>query len=400
MQNLSIVRLVGHRLAWYPPGAGEEPRWLDDDVARAALKSALAQRRTGVCFAAPGEDVRLLTLPVSSAERRHIARSLPYSLEEQVAADIDSLHFAHVPLDKQRYAVAICARSAMHEWQARLAEFPGLNRWVPEPLLLPWRRGEWCLVLEEDRAIVRCGECEGFAIERPLVATLLESLLGEGDVPAAVVVYGRDQAADIALVPEALRGAAQWRGGNLYSAMLLSDDEALNLNLLQGDYALRLPLGRWWKQWRAVAATFAAVCVLQMGAVYADYRNLSAQNQALRAAVQESYRKAFPQGQVVDAEKQLRRQLDGLRGTAQGSGFVSLVAQVGEAVAGMPNTSVATINYNDRADEMRMNIVAADFEGVEKLRSRINENGLEAVMESSSAQGDAVRARIRVGKGS
>ncbi|MCB1843282.1 MAG: type II secretion system protein GspL, partial [Halioglobus sp.] len=127
---------------------------------------------------------------------------------------------------------------------------------------------------------------------------------------------------------------------------------------------------------------------------------LSAQNQSLRTAVQESYRKAFPQGQVVDAEKQLRRQLDGLRGTAQGSGFVSLVAQVGEAVAGMPNTSVATINYNDRADEMRMNIVAADFEGVEKLRSRINENGLEAVMESSSAQGDAVRARIRVGKGS
>ena len=42
------------------------------------------------------------------------------------------------------------------------------------------------------------------------------------------------------------------------------------------------------------------------------------------------------------------------------------------------------------------NIVAADFDGVEKLRSRINEAGLEAIMESSSTQGTRVSARLRV----
>jgi type II secretory pathway component PulL len=47
---------------------------------------------------------------------------------------------------------------------------------------------------------------------------------------------------------------------------------------------------------------------------------------------------------------------------------------------------------------MRLNIVAVDFEGVEKLRSRINEAGLEAVMESSSTQGKRVSARLRVKK--
>ncbi len=398
MQNVSVVRLIGERLAWYPPGASEEPRWLDDDVARAGLASALAQRRTSVCFAAPGADVRLLTLPVTPAELKHINKSLPFTLEEQVAADIDTLHFAYSRLDTSHCAVAICARSKMQEWQAALADFNGLNRWVPEPLLLPWRTGEWCLVVEGDGVIVRSGRCEGFAIERSLLATLLTSLLVEGSAPAAIVVYGEDQAADTALIPEALREQVQWRGGNFYTAMLLSDTSEVNLNLLQGDYAIRLPLKRWWTQWRAVAAVFAAVFVLHLAGVYADYRNLSAQNVALRTAVQESYRKAFPQGQIVDAEMQLRRQLDGLRGTAQTSGFVNLVAQVGEAFANMPNTSVATINYNDRADEMRMNIQAADFEGVEKLRSRINQNGLDAVMESSSAQGDSVRARLRVGK--
>tara|TARA_R110002049_G_scaffold24473_3_gene86756 strand:- start:8005 stop:9228 length:1224 start_codon:yes stop_codon:yes gene_type:complete len=398
LQNVSVVRLTGDRLAWYPPGANKEPRWLDDDIARAGLINALAQRRASVVFAAPGADVRLLTLPVSAAELKHIDKSLPYTLEEQVAVDIDKLHFAYSRLDKSRCAVAICARSKMEDWQALLADFPGLNRWVPEPLLLPWRSGEWCLVVEGDRVIVRSGECEGFAIERAMIETLLDSLLADGPAPTSVVVYGEDQASDTAMLPQALRELVQWRGGNLYSAMLLSDATDAKLNLLQGEYAIRLPLGRWWAQWRAVAVGFAVVFVLQLAALYADYRNLSQQNLALRSAVQESYRKAFPQGQVVDAEMQLRRQLDALRGTAQSSGFVSLVAQVGEAVAGMPETSVATINYNDRANEMRMNIQAADFEGVERLRSRINENGLEAVMESSSAQGDSVRARLRVGK--
>ena len=44
-----------------------------------------------------------------------------------------------------------------------------------------------------------------------------------------------------------------------------------------------------------------------------------------------------------------------------------------------------------------MNIVAADYTAVEQIREGINKTGLKAVMESSSAQGDRVRARIRVG---
>jgi type II secretory pathway component PulL len=74
------------------------------------------------------------------------------------------------------------------------------------------------------------------------------------------------------------------------------------------------------------------------------------------------------------------------------------VNKVGAVVAALPGTTIASINYNDKGDEMRMNIVAADFEAVEQVRAEINKSGLQAVMESSSAQGDRVRARLRVGE--
>lgn len=398
MRDTAVVRMIEGRLAWYPSGAGIEPLWLDEDVARDNLKATLAQRRTKVCFAVPGADARLMMLAVTPEEKKHISKSLPFTLEEQVAADVDNLHFAYCPLENDNYAVAVTSQEKMEEWQLLLEDFPGIQLWLPEPLLLPWQAGEWCLVLEGDGAIIRLDQCEGFTVERDMVGILLQSALAEGDAPDAVVVYGRDQEADTGLLPPELQDRVQWRRGDLCAALLLSEPDEVNLNILQGSFAPRLPFEVWWRQWRAVAAVLAAAFIIQLAATYAEYRSLAAQNLALRGAVEASYRSAVPRGAVVDAEKQLRRQLDALGGTGQGSGFVGLMEQVGGAIADLPGTSISTINYNDKGNEMRLNIVAADFEGVEILRSRINEAGLEAVMESSNTQGERVSARLRVKK--
>jgi type II secretion system protein L len=184
----------------------------------------------------------------------------------------------------------------------------------------------------------------------------------------------------------------------LYAALLLGEAPDPALNLLQGPFATRLPLGRWWREWRAVAAVFALAFGLQLVATYSDYRNLASENLALRSAVEASYRQANPRGNAPEPERQLQRQLAGLRGSGQGSGFVHLVEEVGAVFAASSGASIDSINYNfsERGAQMRMNIVAADFETVERVRADINRAGLEAVMESSSAQGDKVRARLRV----
>jgi len=71
--------------------------------------------------------------------------------------------------------------------------------------------------------------------------------------------------------------------------------------------------------------------------------------------------------------------------------------RVGQVLDKESGTVLGSINYNDRGGDMRMNIVADDFQSVERVRSGINAAGLVATMESSSAQSDGVRARIRVG---
>jgi len=391
--------LVNGRLAWYAPGASEEPRWLDDEQARDSLYVLMTEQRSSPVFAVPGADVRLLRVAFTAEEKKHIGKSLPFMLEERVAEDIDQLHFASAPLAKLELAVALCSTDKMGEWQALLEGFPGIRRWLPEPLLLPWSQGEWCIVLEGGEALVRFDQCGGFTVERELLSAMLAGLQSEQPQPGAVVIYGADQAADTALLPEDLQGSVQWRRGNLYSALLLGEAPGTGLNLLQGAFANRLPLARWWRDWRAVAAVFALAFGLQWLATYSDYRNLSQENLALRSAVEASYRQVNPRGNAPKPESQLQRQLAAMRGSGDASGFVHLMEQVGSVIANNKGTSIDTINYNfnNRGGEMRMNILAADFEAVERVRADINSAGLEAVMESSSTQGDKVRARLRVG---
>lgn len=396
MREIAIIRLTEGRLAWYPPGSSDGPQWLDQESGQERLRGIIAQRKLTPVFAVPGEDIRLLRLQIAAEERRHLASSLPFMLEEELSQDIDEVHFATCALDKLDFAVAVCSREHMDAYQALLAPFPGVTQWLPEPLLLPWQEGEWCLVLEGDRAIARVGSCEGFAVERKMLPVMLQALVAGGSPPASIVIYGQDQESDASLVEEALQDRIQWRQGDLYAAMLIADVPEPALNLRQGDWAVRLPLERWWKQWRSAAVLFGLAVSVHMLATWLDYRQLEQANLALRGAVQSSYRQAFPRGAVVDAEKQLRRQLETMTGSSKASGFVSLMARVGEVVAAAGG-NIISINYNDKAGEMRLNLLASDYEAVERIRTGIAESGLQATLENSSAQGEQVRARMRVG---
>ena len=120
MQDTAVIRLTNDGLAWYPPGASDEPRPLKEDADFEGLRALLDSSRSPVVFAAPGTAVRLDTLPYQTSEKRHVMGSLPFLFEEQLAEDIDGLHFAAVAQSDEQLAVAIVRDEDMEDWQARV----------------------------------------------------------------------------------------------------------------------------------------------------------------------------------------------------------------------------------------------------------------------------------------
>jgi type II secretion system protein L len=186
------------------------------------------------------------------------------------------------------------------------------------------------------------------------------------------------------------------KGGWLDAVMMSSEVPAL-LNLRQGSYAPILPWASWWQQWRWVAATLLGAALIQGVLSYSQFQQAQSVNLDIRRDIETRYREVYPQGAIVDAEKQLERQLRSLRGDAQSAGFMSLLEQAGAVLNAVPGTQLINLNYTDRNSQLGLTLMASDFDALETLRSKLASAGLKVELENSSAQGDQVRARLRVG---
>lgn len=391
-ENQSLLRIRDGSLYWLEPGQGDVA--VEDDALE-RLRVALAQRNHQIVFAAPGEDVRLLEVSVTREERRHLDQALPFMLEEQLSEDIEGLHFARGKYHGNELQVAVVSEDCMGEWQAQLGDLPPMLPWIPEPLLLPWQNGEWTVVLDGDRALLRLGPGRGACIEFSHLPLLLSSLGGQA--PDRVVVYAPDDTQRP--VFESWADRLEWRRGGLAEALLLGQRSEASLDLRQGAWAPRLPYEAWWRQWRPVAAVLLVGLVLHTGATWLDLRRLDRENLVLRGEVQALYRQVNPRGNVVDAERQLRRQIQALSGEAGDSSFTALLAPLGEAVSERRDTRLASLNYSQRSGELRVNLLAPDFDEVEALRQALIKAGLQAKLENTSRNRDRVRARLSIGGG-
>ena len=360
----------------------------------AQLHALLQNDRSSVVFAFPSEQVTLLTHQVEKAERKLLSQSLPYSLEDRLAEDIDELHFAHRWLNEGEVAVAVVRKALMDDWQQEPAISP-VGQWVPDTLLLPVSPNQWVVVVEASRCLVRVSDERAFVCQPDLLNVFLSASLESG-APDSIVVYSSSES-QLPDLDATLRDLMLARKGGWLDAVMMSSDVPALLNLRQGSYAPILPWASWWQQWRWVAATLLGAALIQGALSYSQFQQAQSVNLDIRRDIETRYREVYPQGAIVDAEKQLERQLRSLRGNAQSAGFMSLLEQAGAVLNAVPGTQLINLNYTDRNGQLGLTLMASDFDALETLRSKLASEGLKVELENSSAQGDQVRARLRVG---
>jgi len=359
----------------------------------AQLNALLAEDRSAVAFAVPSESLSFLEHEVSKAERKVLAQSLPFSLEDRLAQDIDELHFAFRWIADDRVSVAVVSKERMQEWSQEPA-IARVSQWIPDTLLLPHEVGQWVVVIEDSRCFVRLSESSAFVCPLDLLAAFLQSSQAQV-APERILVFSASESMLPAL-PAELENKVVSRRGAWLDAAIMSSEWGETLNLRQGDFVTVLPWVSWWSQWRWVAAALFAGVAVQAGVTFAGLQQAEQVNLELRQGIESRYREAYPQGAMVDPQKQLERQLLSLRGDGQRSGFVSLLDRTGLALQSIPDTQMVTLNYSDRNEQLSITVLAADFAAVESIRSELVKGGLKAGLDSSSAQGDQVRARLKV----
>lgn len=343
----------------------------------------------------PGEEVLLCRAAVPGQRRRLLAQAVPYALEDQLAADVETLHFAFGQVGNDQVAVAVIDRVLIGGWLARLRA-AGLNPYavVPETLLLPWQEGAWQLACFEGRCLLRTGGQYGFAMDAANAAVLIQQALAEAEEskPQRLVLHGAE---GLALGAIEVGIEQQPLPDTILPWLASHYDERFAINLLQGAYSRRERLGQYWRPWRVAASLAALLLLVQVGVTIADHQRLSRERVALQEQIETIYRQTFPEARkVVNPKAQMENALKSLRGGA-GGGLNALLAEAGREFKASPGLELQRLNF--REGQLEVALTVADLQRLDELKQRLTQGGkLHVEIQSASAQGTVVEARLKI----
>lgn len=409
MADSCVLRLVAPSSAeWVSvdaTGARSTP------VARGTLAeaaSACGGRRLVVLV--PSADVVLATPEVPARGSAKLLKLVPFALEEQLAQDVESLHFAVGRQNaERRVPVAAVDRARMAEWTAQLRD-AGLSpaAMYPEGLVVPANPAHVVLLLDGERVFVRRPGSLPLTLEAdPIDATLavagLPPLEPEAAPSTHVIVYASPEDWERHRAPiEALRPAL----GSL-KVQLLPDGPLPLLaatsvtdppfTLLQGDYAVRQGFAGEWPRWRLAASLLAAFLVLHLLTLAFDWWRLRQQeslvDQQLRAAAAE----ALPNLQNPDRVPSLRAAVDArLRGSrsAVSEGLLGTLGVLATATTQTPGTLVESLNYRDGVTDLQLD--APDVNAIDRMQQLVTTSGFSAEMRGAAQRGERYQGRLQL----
>ncbi len=338
----------------------------------------------------PSEHLSLkqVDLPVRQASK--LLQAVPYALEDQLAADVDHLHFALGPRqDGNINPVAVVDHVQMQRWlqpfeEARIQ--PDLM--LPDVLALPWQADQTSVYVDAlGRCLVRNGACSGFATH----ASLLSTLLPAADDQALFLL----QSADVKL-PEAYSIARSQSAANLLEALGSLSDSSQRINLLQGRYAPKRATDQWLRAARWPAALAASWIVLSSATLALSNQQKQARFDQLQTRALEEFSAAFPETtRIVDVRVQAGQQLSRLKSGGGEDGFMKLLSESTPALNKVPKLSVDALQFRDGS--LYISLTGSELQALEVLRAEFAKiQALKLDVQSAQAGTDGVQIRLKV----
>jgi general secretion pathway protein L len=357
-----------------------------------------------VALVVPSSDVLLTEVELPQKSGVRPLQIAPFALEEQLAADIETLHFAVGARDDQtgRTAVAVVTRTLMDHWLAVLAA-EGLVPAVvcAEAMLLPQNPGHTVVMIDGDTLSVRRSGQAPLALPADDLAAALEASLGATIADENLIIYAtpadwqrHSEAA------EALRARCASLKVQLLNAgplPLLAPQLASGqyINLLAGDFAPKTSFGGDWRRWRLAAVLAVALFAVHIGGLSLELLQQQRSEHALDEAIGNVARRALPGDPGTGAVRsRVEQRLLAAQGQSGGSGLLSALAALAQALNGVNGASVQGLSFREGGLDLRLK--ASDAASLERIDQALRQGGWQAELTSGSAAGSAYEGRIQM----
>lgn len=365
------------------------------------LAEVLAGQHTSIVFLVPASDVLVKTVEFDAQERRHIVKTVPFMLEEQLITDVDRLHFVMDKPQATSVRVAAVDESVLERY-VEVFNAAGLEieLALPEQIALLPADSHWVLYYEGGQYQFKAAENDIYAIDADNIELALQVATEEfANLPSRISVYISDEVDQEDVMhhlPDSVHHLLEFTVRPVTTLVTQSMSTAKVWNLMVGRFAHAEQWAAIWQQWKGIIYVVIAALCVHTGVSFANYQSLEAKNLELRKDIEKVHRSVFPKGQIVDPRKQMQDELNRLKGGAVGGGFVRQLVNIGTVLKTAQQLKINSISFDDKNADIRLDILVKDFKEVEKLKAGFSKSGLTAELLNSNAQGEQVRARLRL----
>lgn len=303
-----------------------------------ALASAQIDR--DVIVLVPVEDVLLLTVAMPAMPRARLLQALPFALEDQIIADLETQHI--VPADEiidGKVTAAAVSHTNMQSWLNQLADW-GVqpDRLLPVAAILPEEEKTWDAIAQQ---------------------------------VAVVPVYDvADLACDV-----------------------MNDKGP---NLLQGRYAPKKSRFKKSKKTAAIVGVLAAAwLVLLLAYPIVSYLMLHQRVNAVQAQIAAIYHREFPNASSVVAPKlRMEEKLHQVTSQLGSNKFLLLSGYVGKGMQAAPGITLKRLQF--QGNRLTLEVSADSVAGFSAFTAYLSGQGLAVKQQNANITGARVNAIVEV----
>ncbi|MGA2564661.1 MAG: type II secretion system protein GspL, partial [Steroidobacteraceae bacterium] len=153
--------------------------------------------------------------------------------------------------------------------------------------------------------------------------------------------------------------------------------------------------GSGWQRWRLAAILAVTLLGVHVGGLALELFQQQRSERALDAAIGTLVHNALPDESNQGAVRsRIEKRLLAAQGDAAGSGFMSALAALAQALGNASGTSLQALSFRDGGMELKLK--ARDAASLERVDESLRNNGWQAELTSGSASGTGYEGRIQM----
>ncbi|WED21933.1 type II secretion system protein GspL [Vibrio sp. JC009] len=330
-----------------------------------------ARQRTTIIIPDSG-DIVLSEVELPAGASKQLDTVLPYLMEDDIAQDVESLHFHVMKKAGQKAYVAVVERQYIKSLLDKFSKLGiEVKKVVPDVLALPVKEKAISAVQIDDTWLLRKAVYSGLVIEQEWLPQFFASDWRKAE-ESVLPVHSYTPAPENS-------DSQQWQQQEpeLVMELLAKGAIASSENLLSGEFKPQSSILKHLRVWKgaAVAACFLLVVALIQNVM--QINQAEEQAKAYRAESERIFRAIFPDKRKIPTVSYLKRQMNDeerrLSGGGVGDSVFTWLMALPEALNKQGEVKFTSLRYDANRGEVRVEAKMKDFQTFEVVRKKLAE---------------------------